>query len=183
LPACDYYDAVTSGVLWKIRRDHDKPSFQFSMETVDKHHDEFMFWGVKHQDYSPVENKQAMATVCWLSTLYLNYEEPSTRFTQVLRSKGEDLTLYPVREAADEVSYGEPVCIKAIVSAGRIEEILTEPGYVMSDYLMAYTFVPVRNHDKIRLKGEDYEVQSTQGFTFAGETAYFKSVCRRLLGQ
>jgi len=29
-----------------------------------------------------------MATVAWLSQLYLNYEEPITRFTQILRSKG-----------------------------------------------------------------------------------------------
>ena len=37
-----------------------------------------MFWGAKHTDYSYVENKKAMVTVCWLAQLFLNYEEPST---------------------------------------------------------------------------------------------------------
>jgi hypothetical protein len=181
-PACDHYDAVTSGILWRIRKEHDKPSLAFSMKIVDKHQSEFMFWGVKHSDYSPVENKQAIATVCWLSTLYLNYEDPVTRFTQVLRSKGENITLYSIREAADKVSYGEAVDFKAIVSPTRIDEILIEPGYVINDYIAVYAFTPLRVHDKIRRKGEDYEVQSVQTFNFAGETAYFKSVCRRLIG-
>jgi len=181
-PACDYYDAVTSGILWKIRKEHDKPSLAFSMKIIDMHQSEFMFWGVKHLDYSPVENKQAMATVCWLSTLYLNYENPVTRFTQVLHSKGENITLYSIREAADKVSYGEAIDFKAIVSPTRTDEILIEPGYVINDYIIIYAFTPLRVHDKIRRKGEDYEVQSVQTFNFAGETAYFKSVCRGLIG-
>jgi hypothetical protein len=182
-PACNYYDGVTSGILWKIRKNHDKPSLAFSMKIIDKHQSEFMFWGVKHADYSPVESKQAMATVCWLSMLYLNYEDPVTRFTQILRSKGEDLTLYSIREAAEKVSYGEAIDFKAIVSPIRVEEVLIEPGYVINDYVTVYMFTPVRVHDKMRRKGEDYEVQTVQAFSFAGETAYFKCVCRRFIGQ
>jgi hypothetical protein len=181
--ACNYYDAVTSGILWKIRKDHDKPSFELSMKIVDKHSEAFMFWGVKHADYTPVENKQAMATVSWLSQLYLNYEEPMTRFKQILRSKGETITLYPIREAADLTSYGENLDLQAIISPLRTEEILIEPGYMLNDYLAAYTFLPMRNKDKIRRKGEEYEVQTVQAFDFAGETAHFKSTCRRLVGQ
>jgi hypothetical protein len=71
-PACDYYDAVTSGILWKIRKHHDKPSFEFSMKVIEKHQSEFMFWGVKYRDYSYEENKQSTATISWLSLLYLN---------------------------------------------------------------------------------------------------------------
>ncbi len=181
-PACDYYDAVTSGILWKIRKSHDKPSFKFSMQIIDKHQNEFMFWGVKHADYGCVENKQAVATVSWLGLLYLNYAEPVTRFTQILRSKGENLTLNPIREAVDSLSYGEPTNFLAIVSPTRTEEIQIEPGYVINDYITVYTFTPLRHHDKITRKGEDYEVLGLQAFDFQDETAYFKANCRRLIG-
>lgn len=181
-PSCDYYDAVTSGILWKIRKHHDKSSLQFSVKVIDKHQDEFMFWGVKHTDCSYVENKKATATVCWLSLLYLNYEDPLTRFTQILKSKGENIILYPVRETADQVSYGEGIDIPAIVSPARIEEVLIEPGYIINDYLTIHVFAPIRHHDKIRRKGIDYEILGIQEFDFQGETAYRKAFCRRLLG-
>jgi hypothetical protein len=182
-PACDYYDAVTSGILWKIRKHHDKPSFVFSKRIMDKHQEEFMFWGVKHSDYSYVENKKAMATVCWLGLLYLNYEDPVTRFTQILRSNGENITLYPIREAAETVSYGEGIDIQAVISPARVDEVLIEPGYIINDYITAYTFTPLRQHDKIRRKGVDYEVLGVQAFDWKNETAYFKANCRRLVGQ
>jgi len=181
-PACDYYDAVTAGILWKMRKNHDKLSLEFSVKIIDKHQDEFMFWGVKHADYSPVENKQAMATVSWLSLLLLNYEPSTTRFTQILRSRGENVTLYAVREAADQVSYGEGVDIQALVSPARADEVLMEPGYIINDYLTIHVFAPVRHHDKIRRKGVDYEVLDVQEFDFQGETVYRRAVCRRLLG-
>lgn len=181
-PACNYYDAVTAGILWKIRKEHDKPSLWFSMKIINLHQDQFMYWGVKHDDFGFVENKKAMATVCWLSLMYLNYEEPSTRFTQVLRCKGENVTLYSIVETGEKISYGEPVDIQAIVSPTRIGEILIESGYLIEDYITAYVFTPLRNHDKLRWKGKDYEVQSVQPFSFKGETAYFKAVCRRLVG-
>jgi len=181
--ACDYYDAVTSGILWKIRKHHDKPSLEFSMKIIDKHQDQFMFWGVKHADYSYVENKKAMATVCWLSLLYLNYEPPTTRFTQILRQNGENTTLYPIKEAQDQTSYGEGLDVKAIVSPARAEEILIEPGYILNDYLTIHVFTPIRQHDKIRRKGVDYEVLDVQAYDWRGETAHFKATLRRLIGQ
>ena len=181
-PACDYYDAVTSGILCRIRRNHDKPSLAYGMKIIDKHKDEFMFWGVKHADYSPVENKKAMASVCWLARLFLNYEEPLTRFTQILRSKGETLTLYPIVETGETVSYGEGIDIKAIVSPTRNDEVLIEPGYVINDYITVYAFAPLRQHDKVRRKGSDYTILGVQAFDWKGETAYFKANCRRLIG-
>jgi len=181
-PASDYYDAVTAGILWKIRKNHDKSSLEFSVKIIDKHQEEFMYWGVKHSDYSPVENKKAMATVSWVSMLYLNYEDPITRFTQILRAKGENIVLYPVREAADKVSYGEAVDIKVVVSPARADEILIEPGYIIDDYLTIHVFAPLRHHDKIRRKGVDYEILDIQEFDFQGETVYRRAVCRRLLG-
>lgn len=181
-PACDYYDAVTSGILWKIRSRYDKSALEFSMQIIDKHQDEFMFWGVKFTDYSYVENKQAMATVCWLSLLYINYSPPLTPFTRILRSKGENLALFSIREATDKVSYGEETTIKAIVSPARVEEVLIEPGYMINDFLTIYVFAPIRHHDKIRRRGVDYEVMDIQEFAFQSDIAYRKAVCRRLLG-
>jgi hypothetical protein len=152
------------------------------MKIIDKHRDEFMFWGVNFSDYSFEENKQATATVAWLSLLYLNYEDPITRFTQILRSKGENVILYPVREAGDKVSYGEAVDIQAIVSPARIEEVILEPGYLINDYLTIHVFAPIRHHDKIRRKGVDCEVLDVQEFDFRGETMYRRATLRRLLG-
>jgi len=181
-PACPYYDAITSGILWKIRAAYDKPSLVFSMQIIEKYQEEFMNWGPVFTDYSPITEQKAMANVGWLSQLFLNYEEPLTSFTRILRSKGESVLLYPIRQAAESVSYGDPLDIKAIVSPTRIDEIFIEPGYMINDYINVYVFAPLRHHDKIRRKGEDYEVLGVQQFGFQGETAYFKSACRRLIG-
>lgn len=182
-PSCDYYDNVTSGILSQIRRDHDKPAYAYSVKVISAHPDEVMFWGAKHADYSFVENKQAMATVCWLSQLLLAYEPPVTRFTQILNSKGESLTLHPITEAGDQTCYGEAVDVKAIVLPTKTEELLLEPGYVTSDYLKLHVFAPLRRRDKVRRNGEDYEVVSVQEFMFKGETAFRKASCRRLITQ
>jgi hypothetical protein len=180
-PACDYYDAVTSGILWQIRKNHDKSNYELSMRIIGMHQAEFMFWSAKHIDYTAVENKQAMATVCWLGLFYVNYETPITRFTQILRSKGEIVTLRSVFEGEDQAGYGEAIDIRAIVTRVRNEEAPIEPGYVINDYVTFYAFTPLKHHDKLTLKGEDYEVISVQMFDFAGETAYFKANCRRLI--
>jgi hypothetical protein len=179
--ACDYYDAVTSGILWKIRQNHDQTSLKLSVEIIGNHVEEFMFWGAKHADFSYVENKQAMVTVCWLAQLFLHYEEPTTQFTRILKSKGETVTLYPVREASATVDYGEPLDLLAVVSSLKAEQVMLEAGYYLNDYVAFYTFLPVRVHDKIRRQGEDYEIQTVTPFTFANQRFYFKSVARRLI--
>jgi hypothetical protein len=130
-----------------------------------------------------VENKQAMATVCWLSQLLLGYEAPVTRFTQILNSKGENLTLHPLTESGERNSYGEPIDLKAIVLPAKAEEILLEPGYVTSDYLTVHVFAPVRQRDMMRRNGADYEILNVQEFMFKGETAYRKATLRRLISQ
>ena len=178
--ACDYYDAVTAGILANIRRDHDKPAYEFSTQIILELAEKFMFWGVKHADYSYVENKQAMATVCWLGQLLLGYEVPMTRFTQVLRGRGENLTLHPIVESGERVRYGSGVDIKAFVVPAKAEELLLEPGYVANDYLILFLFAPIRCHDKISRKGEGYEILSTQDYNIKGEFAYRKAICRRI---
>jgi hypothetical protein len=140
-----------------------------------------MYWGPLFTDYSPITPQKAMANVSWLARKFLNYEEPLTPFTKILNSKGEAVLLYPIQQAVETVSYGEPLDILAIVSPLRAEEVVLEPGYYLNDYLIFYTFVPVRIHDKIRRKGEDYEVQSMQPFTYENQAIYFKLVARRLL--
>ncbi len=180
-PACAYYDAITTGILWKIRKERDPPSFKLAYQVVEKYQDEFMYWGPVFTDYSPITPQKAMANVTWLARMFLNYEEPLTQFTRVLNSKGEAVLLYPIRQAVETVTYGEPLDVLAVVSPVRVEEVLLEAGYLFNDYLAFYTFVPVRHHDKIRRKGEDYEIQSVQPFTYENQPIYFKSITRRLL--
>jgi len=182
-PACAYYDAITSGILWRIRAFHDKSSYAFSMQVIRKYQAEFMYWGPLFTDYSPITEQKAMANVTWIAQLFLNYQEPLTPFTRILRGKGENVLLYLIRQAADNVSYSEPIDILAVFSPTRVDEIFIEPGYIVNDYITVYAFAPLRQHDKIRRKGEDYEVLGVQAFDFAGETAYFKANCRRLIGQ
>jgi len=179
---CEYYDAVTSGILWQIRNGHDKSALEFSLNVIGSHQEDFMYWGVKFQDYSPVENKKATVTVSWLSVLFLKYSPPITSFTRILRSHGEDVTLYPVRQAEESVTYGEGLTIKAMVSPARPDEIVLEPGYVVNDYITVHVFAPIRHHDKIRRKGVDYEVGPVEEFDFQGQLMYRRAVCRRLLG-
>jgi hypothetical protein len=179
---CEYYDAVTAGILWQIRKGHDKSSLEFSFNIVNDHQEDFMYWGAKFQDYSPVENKKATVTISWLSLLFLNYSPPITPFTRILRAHGEDLTLYPVRQTEESVSYGEDINIKALVSLARPDEIIMEPGYIVNDYITIHVFAPIRHHDKIRRKGVDYEVGPVEEFDFQGQLMYRRAVCRRLLG-
>ena len=140
-----------------------------------------MYWGAKFSDYSPVENKKSIVTVSWLSILFLNYSPPITVFTRILRSHGEDVTLYPVIEAEESVSYGEGVTIKALVSPSRTDEIIMELGYVVNDYITLHTFVPIRHHYKIRHKGIDYEVGPVEDYSFQGQLMSRRAVCRRLI--
>jgi len=182
-PACAYYDAVTSGILWKIRAAHDKPSLAFSMQIIQKYQSQFMNWGPIFTDYSPITAQKAMTNVTWLSELFLNYSDPITNFTCILDLQGENLILYPIREAAEQVSYGEGIDVKGTVTMGTAGEIMIEPGYILEDHITVYSFLPIRVHDKIRRTGVDYEVLTVQGFDLNGDPEYYKSVCRRLIGQ
>jgi hypothetical protein len=178
--ACDYYDGVTSGILARIRKEHDKIAYDFSVKTINAHSNEFMFWGAKHADYGYLENTHAMATVCWLGQLLLDYEPPTTRFTQILNAKGENLTVYPIIEVGETVEYGAGTDFKAIIIPTKTEELLIEPGHIINDYLTLHTFTPIRRHDKIRIKGIDYEVLTVQNFTFKDQIVFLKVNLRRL---
>jgi len=181
-PACNYYDNITSGILWRIRAAHDKSSFQFAMQNISKYQNNFMYWGTLFTDYTPSTTQKAMANNSWLALLFLNYQEPTTRFTQILTSKGENILLYPIIQAAESTSYAEPLDIKGIVSPARVEEIIPEAGYIITDYIVIHVFAPVRHRDKIRRKGVDYEVAELQEFDFQGDMIYRRAVCRRFLG-
>ncbi len=109
-------------------------------------------------------------------------KNPQPTFTRILKSKGETIQLYPIRQAADTLDYGEPLDLLATVSALKEEQVMLEAGYYLNDYIAFYTFLPVRVHDKIRRQGEDYEIQTVTPYIFANQRIYFKSVARRLIG-
>ena len=181
-PACAYYDDITSGILWRIRAAHDKPSLAFSMQIVEKYQNEFMNWGPLFTDYSPITPAKAMANVSWLAQLFLNYAEPATDLNQILALNGENLTLFPLLDVGDRTTYADGLPLKAIVATGTAGELVFEVGYAMQDYITVYSFMPLRVHDKVRRANVDYEVQTVQPFAVSGDPQYFKSVCRRLLG-
>lgn len=178
--ACNYYDGVAAGILSKIRQHHDKTAYDYSAKTITAHAGEFMFWGAKHADFAPVEKKQAMTTVCWIGQHLLNYEPPLTRFTQVLNSKGENLTLHPLTQSGERTSYGKPLDLKAIVLPIKTEDIMLEAGYIVNDYLVLHVFTPLRRMDKVCRNGVDYGVVSVQDFMFRDDVAFRKVFCRRL---
>ncbi len=178
--ACDYYDAVAAGILGQIRKKHDSIAYDFSVKVIGAHAGEFMFWGPRQTDFIPIEDKQAMATVCWVGQMLIGYEHTLTRFTQILGSKGEDLQLYPVTQTGESTGYGSAIDIKAIVLPGKAQEILIEPGYIISDYMVLHAFTPLRRLDKICRDGVYFEVTEIQDFAFKGQTAFRKATCRRL---
>ena len=182
-PACTYYDAVTSGILSRIRAAHDKPSMALSMQVLKNHENDFLFWGPIFTDYSPITQQKAMANVTWLARFFLNYQDPVTDVTRTLDLSGENLILYPVQEAADQVAWGEGITVKGIITIGASGEIVIEPGYITEDHITVYSFLPVRVHDKIRRSGVDYEVLTVQVFGLNGDPQYFKSSCRKLISQ
>jgi hypothetical protein len=139
-----------------------------------------MYWGPKQADYTPIEEKQAMATVCWLGELLVSYQSPLTRFIQILNSKGENLTLHQITETGETPTYGEAIDLKAIVLPQRTEETLIEPGYITTDYLLLHVFAPIRRTDKITRNGIDYEVTGIQDFMLKDEIAFRKATLRRL---
>lgn len=178
----NYYDAVTSGIIWQLRSGYDKSALEFSFNVISNHVEEFMYWGTKFCDYSAVENKKSVVTVSWLSRLFLNYCPPITTFTRILRSHGEAVTLYPVIESKESVAYGAGVTIKALVCPARTDEIIMEQGYVVNDYITVHAFAPIRHHYKLRHKGIDYEVGPVEDYSFRGHLMSRRAVCRRLIG-
>jgi hypothetical protein len=180
-PHCEYYDAVTSGILaLQLRKNHDGIAYEYAKKIIELHADAFMYWGPKFTDYSPVENKKSIVTVSWLGLYVLQYSPVSNDFTQILNAHGENLTFYSAISGETE-SYAEGVQIKAIVNPTRSEEIFLEPGYVIDDYITAYVFSPLKHHDKLVFKSISYVAIGIQEFRFQGDVMYVKAFCRRLI--
>jgi hypothetical protein len=180
-PACNYYDAVTSGILaLQLRRNHEGISYEYTKKINELHSDSFMYWGPLFTDYSPVENKKSVVTVSWLGLYLLQYSPASNKFTQILNAHGETVTFYPVISGETE-SYAEGIQIKAIVNPTRSTEILLEPGYVIDDYVTFYVFSPLKHHDKLVHKSIPYVVLGVQDYRFQSDVMYLKASCRRLI--
>ena len=182
-PARAYYDAITTGILWAIRAVHDKPAYALAMQVLNNHQSDFLFWGPLFTDYSPITPQKAMANVTWLARFFLSYQEPATDFSNLVNLSGETLSLFPVQEAADQVTWGEALSLKAVVALGAVGEIVLEPGYITEDNITVYSLLPIRVHDKIRRAGVDYEVLTIQCFDLNGDPQYYKSACRKLIMQ
>ena len=180
-PDCAYYDAVTSGILaLKLRKQHDRISYEYAKRIIELHSDAFMYWGPRFSDYTPVENKKSVVTVSWLGLYLLQYSPVSNKFTQILNAYGENVTFYSVIPGETE-SFAEALQIKAIVNPTRSGEVFLEPGYVIDDYITVYVFSPLKHHDKLVFKSISYVVIGVQEFRFEGDVMYVKAFCRRLI--
>jgi hypothetical protein len=182
-PACAYYDAVTIGILGQIRKSHDKPSYALGMQILNTYPSQFMYWGPQFTDYSPITAQKAMANVSWLGQFFINYIDPQTDFTELLNLNGDELTLFPIIAAADEVSWGQPISLLGMVTIGAAAELILEPGYITQERITVFSFLPVRVHDKIRYSGVDYEVITVSDYDYNGEPQFYKSACRKLIMQ
>ena len=179
-PDCAYYDAVTIGILDEIRKAWDKPSYELAYQIVSKYPNEFLYWGPLFSDYSPITPQKAITAVSWIARMFLNYSYPVNDFTLALSAEGEHALLYSVEQAQDTVTYADPLDFKVIVKNGSVSETLLEAGYVITDYLVTYSLIAPRSRDKIRLRGSDYEVQSTQKIFSGNEPLAIKANLRRL---
>ncbi|MCJ7763191.1 hypothetical protein MUP38_07045 [Candidatus Bathyarchaeota archaeon] len=180
-PACEYYDAISIGILASLRKDWDPPSYALSCLIVDMYPEEFLYWGPVFGTFAPVTPQKANASVTWIGRMLLNYVAPLTEFTKALEGYGEVVELFSIQEAVQSVTYSDPLEIKAFMQPARAEEVIIEAGYIIEDYLNGFTFIPVRHHDKIRRKGDDYEVQSVQLQVKANVPYFYQLSLRRLM--
>lgn len=180
-PACEYYDGVTAGILFDIRNSQDTLALEQSASTVLTYPDNFMYWGVKFRDYSPMENKQSTVTVSWLGHLLLNYTPTVSVFARVLRAYGEQVTVFSHRETNGTATFTEGTTALALVIPARANEVLIEPGYASNDYLHIYTLANIVHRDKIAFQGREYEVGPVEEFRFREQLMYRTAVCRRIV--
>ncbi len=181
IPDCAYYDNVTIGILADIRMAVDAPSYELAYEIVKKYQTQFLIWGTLYIDYSALAGaSKATANVSWLGRMFLSYSYPRNAFSLLLSKGGEIVTLYSVIQASNTVSYAEPLEMQAIIKNANINETLLEAGYVITDYLLCYSLIPVRPRDKIRRRGLDYQLQFVESVVFKNKTLYFKAQLRRL---
>jgi len=180
-PACEYYDGVTAGILFDIRNSQDTLALEQSASTVLTYPDNFMYWGVKFRDYSPMENKQSTVTVSWLGHLLLNYTPTVSVFARALRAYGEQITVFSRRETNGTATFTEGTTALALVIPARANEVLIEPGYASNDYLHIYTLANIVHRDKIAFQGREYEVGPVEEFRFREQLMYRTAVCRRIV--
>ena len=180
-PACEYYDAVTAGILYKIRNVHDPLALEQSFNTVLSNSEAFMYWGVKFSDFNPIERKKSVVTVSWLAQLLLSYSPVASVFARILRDHGETVTVYSRQEIDGTVTHSVSATILAILSPAQANEILIEPGYASNDYIRVYVVSPIAHRDKMVCRGTEYEVGPVEEFRFRDQLMYRTAMCRRLI--
>jgi len=180
-PACEYYDSVTSGILYEIRNTLDALAIEQSVKTILQSSDAFMFWGVKFPDYSPVERKKSIVTVSWLAHLLLNYNPVASAFARILQTYGELVTIHTRREVDGTVSYSSNATVLAVVNPAQANEILIEPGYASNDYVRIYLLSAIAHRDRMTWRNTEYEIGPVEEVRFRDQLMYHTALCRRLI--
>ena len=110
-----------------------------------------------------------------------------TRFEQILRKMGEDITWHKRQEGAIDPETGDRIVtwitesIKAIVQQVSAGEVFVEAGYANEDYIRICVIADVKHKDKVTCRNEDYEVLVPEAFHFRGTFEYRTALCRRLI--
>lgn len=179
-PACEYYDCVTAGILYKIRSRYNPSALEKSVHTVNTHPDAFMYWGLKFNDFSPVENKKSVVTVSLIALMLMSHE-PFSPFLRRVLPYGEDVMVYGRREINGTVTYSEGMVVKAFVSPVQASEVLIEPGYASNDYIRIYFMSDIAHRDKVIVRGVEYEVGPVEEFRLRDQLVYRAATCRRII--
>jgi len=110
-----------------------------------------------------------------------------TRFEQLLRRAGEDVTWHRRQEGAVDPETGDRTVtwvsevIRAVVESVSSGEIMVEAGHTSEDYIRVFVASDIRHKDKITYRGGDYEVLPPESVFFRGVLEHRRALCRRLV--
>ncbi|RLG93068.1 hypothetical protein DRO34_01330 [Candidatus Bathyarchaeota archaeon] len=180
-PACNYYDVVTAGILHPLRNGYDPSAAEHSVSIVLRNPEAFKYWGVKFDDYTPVENKQSTITVSWIARLLLNYRPFFSAFAKILRTYGEEIIIRRRKhKSSGEIVYTDEASALALVRPVKAEDLFIASGHGLGEYVRIYLTIHIAHGDHVVIRGVEYEVQPVQEFRFRDRLMYRTALCRRL---
>jgi len=110
-----------------------------------------------------------------------------SRFEQLLRRAGENVTWHKRQEGAVDPETGDRTVtwtievIRAVVELVSSSQIMVEAGYTSEDYIRVFVTADIKHKDKITYQGRDYEVLPPESVYFLGVLEHRTALCRRLI--
>jgi len=110
-----------------------------------------------------------------------------TRFEQLLKREGENVTWHKRQEGAVDPETGDRTItwttetIKAVVHSVSTGEIVVEAGHTSEDYIRIFVSADIKHKDKITYQSTEYEVLPPESVYFRGVLENRAALCRRLV--